>query len=160
MKKQTGIRFYNVIFPVFMIMVLSPMMWLIMIAGNLLIDSLVLWIICRVLHRPSFTQLWKRSIFKVVCFGFLADLLGCALGMFLVMILPVWMNIQDLIPATSETMMALPSVILGGLFVFLLDWKFAFGKTGLNKDERKKAALMLGILTAPYVALIPVAWFL
>lgn len=40
--KSKGIRLNNVIFPLYMIMLLSPYMWLIMLAGNFLIDSLVL----------------------------------------------------------------------------------------------------------------------
>lgn len=41
MKAHT-VKAYNLIFPVYMIMLLSPVLWVFMIIGNFLVDSLVL----------------------------------------------------------------------------------------------------------------------
>ena len=40
--KPAPVKTYNLIFPIYAILLLSPALWILMIAGNFLVDSLVL----------------------------------------------------------------------------------------------------------------------
>ncbi len=69
------VKLYNLIFPIYMICLLSPALWMVMLGGNFLIDSLILLICCK-LFSLNCGMIWKKSIVRVFLFGFLSDLLG------------------------------------------------------------------------------------
>ena len=63
-----------------MIMLLSPVLWVFMIIGNFLVDSLILLATIAILGSINSLRIWKSSIFRIVCFGFLSDLAGSLLN--------------------------------------------------------------------------------
>ena len=75
--KPKDVRLYNVLFPFWMLM-LFPTVWLIVLPGNFLIDSLVLFIALRWLGIDEKKLWYKRHILKIFTFGMLSDLVGAA----------------------------------------------------------------------------------
>lgn len=158
MKKTKPVRLNNVIFPLFMLMVFSPILWLLIIAGNFLIDSLVIWMAVKFFDLPDFKALWKKTILKVVMYGFVADLLAGAINTVLLFGLETLrpgIYPQDIYNFPGCIQAALPAVILGGIFVYVFDRHFAFSKSGLSRKEIVKISLLLAFLTAPYLTMLP-----
>jgi hypothetical protein len=73
MKK--GIKLYNVIFPIWMLLFLPPV-WLVVFPANFAIDSLVFRLGAKFAKLQNILAVYKKSILKIWGFGFLADLLG------------------------------------------------------------------------------------
>jgi hypothetical protein len=146
MKKD--VRLYNVLFPVWMLMTL-PVIWWIVIPGNFLIDSLVLVIAMKVLRQENRKEFYKGHILPVFFFGFLADILAS---------LPMWgMVMLDLGGIYGDSpLLTIPGVVLAGVLIYLFDYYVSFRK--LEKPLRKKLALTFAIATAPYTYLIPSQW--
>lgn len=155
--KSKEVRLYNLIFPVFMIMLLSPAVWLILIAANFFIDSLVLWIGCRIAGVSDFKSVWKKSILRIVFFGFLADMLG---SLALTLMYYGMMFLQWNIPLNSYfwpgcLFTCLPMIVFSGWLVYLFNRKLTLKKAGLHKRQIRTIALSLALLTAPYFAAVP-----
>lgn len=72
MKKE--MRLYNLIFPTFMLFAFHPILLSISLAGNFIIDSLILIIISLIIFKNLDLTLYKRAILKVWICGFIADL--------------------------------------------------------------------------------------
>ena len=68
-------RLYNVLFPAWFLM-LIPTVWLIVLPGNFLIDSLVLVAAMFALKTGEKKQFYKKHILKIFLFGLLADAIG------------------------------------------------------------------------------------
>lgn len=169
-KKNT---LYNVIFPIWFIPYLSfllPNMWwlaIIILVSNFLIDSIVYIISLKVLKIAEIKDCYKKCILKIWGFGFLADIIG---GIF--MILPEFMphNKWFYDNITSKVMYNPYESICGFLwvligfslavfFIFLFNYKVSFKKLDIEVKKKKQIALTLAIATAPYLFLIPTAWF-
>lgn len=154
-----GIRLYNLIFPVFMIMLLSPVLWVIMLVGNFLIDTLVLWIGCKVHHIPDFVSVWKKAFVKMFLFGFLSDWLGCLANsiffMFIQPALGLYPDGLDPYNWPGCALYALPALLITALLLYWFNRKFTFSKTAIPAADRRKLALEIAILTAPYAMMIP-----
>lgn len=160
MKKYSGsVCLYNLIFPVYLIMLLSPALWIFMIAGNFLIDSAVVLAVLALSSCPKKTAVWRKCILKVVLFGFLSDLLGSLLyalfqwGMMLLN-LDLLSTLNPYI-WPSCALHALPAVGIAALFLYYFNSRFSFRKAGLSQPLIHRLALALTVLTAPYVMLVP-----
>lgn len=148
-------RLNNVMFPVYMLFLLLPQVWAIVLPFNFAFDSLVLVLAMRHYQYGSIKETWKRSILRVWGFGFLADIIGAAFITALVFALEAWFDVNVFFNTGTEMVMVLPGVVLAGLLIYILDKKWAFGKTALDAVQRHKLALALAIFTAPYTMLIP-----
>lgn len=153
MKKET--RLYNVLFPVWMFFLIPTAVWLLILPGNFLVDTLVLvlWMYRRKMENKL--QLWKRSILPVWLLGFLSDFVGAGLTMAIMFLLEeIAPNVAlHLFPAA--TLMALPGVLLAGVLIYFLNRRFVFRKSGLSPEEIHSVCLTLALWTAPYTMLIP-----
>lgn len=152
-QKPNGVRVYNVMFPVYMIFLFFPLTWLVILPFNFAFDSLVLALAMRRWQMQDKMGLWKKSILRVWLFGFAADIAGAGL---ITLLYYLTNSVLDFLDFTSwEPLIVLPCVALAGLLIYLLDKKWAFGKTALDAAQRHKLALALAIFTAPYTMLIP-----
>ena len=154
---KNGIRLYNVMFPVWMLVWFPSWLWLLLIPVNYLIDRLVL--------RWSLSGMEERDLF-CLCFcwqiclaGFLADFIGSLLLFALYMLFSsnefgraLAFNAFSDLAAFLTTVLA---IFLSGALIFLLDRRI-LTKSGLEKMRAKRAALRLALITAPYLFLIPV----
>ena len=152
---RKGYRLYNVLFPVYMLFLLFPPVWAIVLPFNFAFDSLVLVLAVRHYRYGGAKEIWKRSILRVWGFGFLADIAGAAFVTLLVFAMEAWADVNVFFNSGTELVMVLPGVALAGWLIYLLDRKWAFGKMMLDAGQRHKLALTLAIFTAPYTMLIP-----
>ena len=146
--KPKDVRLYNVLFP-FWMLVLFPTVWLIVLPGNFLIDSLLLLIALRCLGIYEKMLWYKRHILKIFTFGMLSDLVGAAYMLLLMMRFDVG-NMGD------ELYLTLPAILLAATLIFLSNYYITFRK--VEKPLRLKLALTFAIVTAPYTFLVPSSW--
>lgn len=74
--RKGEVRLYNMILPPFMLMMFSPLLWLISLAGNFIIDSVMVIIISLIMFRKISGEFYKKSILKVWLLGFASDFIG------------------------------------------------------------------------------------
>ena len=146
MKKD--VKLYNVLFPVWMLMTL-PVIWYIVIPGNFIIDSLVLFVAMKMLKLEDKWEFYRRHIIPVFLLGFLADILAA---------IPMWLGVYLDLGGTygDSPLLTIPGVLLAGALIYMFDYFISFRK--LDKPLRKKLALTYAIVTAPYTYLIPSKW--
>jgi len=169
-KKTKEFRLYNVIFPIWFIMFLPPVI-IITLVGNFAIDSLVL-IACFFLfklaaERKSLKEFYRSSILKVWLFGFLADVAGAAI----LFVLGIFGNDlglpHDLISAIDfdpfsnplAVVLILFAMLVSAALIFLLNYKITFKEQIKEKNLRLKIALTLAFVTMPWTFLLPTKWF-
>ncbi|MBR5264115.1 MAG: hypothetical protein IKV50_05400, partial [Clostridia bacterium] len=107
MKKNRDVTLYNVLFPLWMIL-LFPQMWLVVLPGNFLVDSLVLLITMAALKIPSQKRWYKQCILKIFGIGILSDLVGA--GYMLLMLI-----VFDVGSSGSELLLSLPALVISGV---------------------------------------------
>lgn len=146
--KSNKTRLYNVIFPLWML-ILLPQMWLIVLPGNAIIDSLVLIISMHILKMENKLQIYKKCILKVFAFGLLADIVGSAYLLLTALVL----GLGDM---GDELYLTIPALIISAILIFVFDYFISFKK--FDKPKRFKLALIFAIVTAPYTFLIPSSW--
>ena len=153
MKKNRDVTLYNMIFPFWMIL-LFPQMWLVVLPGNFLVDSLVLLISLAVLGIPAKKRWYKHCILKIFGFGLLADAISAGY-----MLLMLW--VFEAGSGGSELFLSLPALVISGVMIFVLTYFFTFDIVGtriLDKSLRLKMSLIFAVVTAPYTFLIPASW--
>lgn len=164
MKKE---KFYNVIFPVWLLILFPPLIFITLI-GNFIIDSLVilfsLWLL-----KISDKSIYKKVIWKVWIFGFLADILGSLLLLggaycfdFTDFLYDHFANPLYLNPSSSFLSLLFCLIVIGisAICIYFLNKRYSFQKTKLKEPEKKKIAILLAIITAPYMFLLPLEPFL
>lgn len=145
MKKD--VKLYNVLFPLWMLL-MFPQMWLIVLPGNFLIDSLVL-LICMMLFKiVEKKDFYKKSILKIFGIGLLSDAVG-AICLFITVITEVW-NFEN------ELYFAIGGIIISAVLIFVLNYYITFKEC--DKKTRMKLSLVFSIVTAPYTFLVPTTW--
>ena len=152
-KENRDVTLYNVLFPLWMIL-LFPQMWLVVLPGNFLVDSLVLLISLAVLRIPAKKRWYKHCILKIFGFGLLADAIGAGYMLLMVFVFEAGSS-------GSELLLSLPALVISGVLIFVLNYFFTFGIVGtriLDKPLRLKMSLIFAVVTAPYTFLIPTDW--
>lgn len=148
--KKKDVRLYNVLFPVWMLVTL-PAVWYLVIPGNFLIDSLVLIVAMKMLNMEDRRTFYKKHILPVFCFGFLADLLAA---------IPMWLSVffwEGLGGTYGDSpLLTVPGVLIGAGLIWVFNYFVSFRKC--DKPLRKKLAWIFAIATAPYTFLIPSGW--
>lgn len=171
MKRKNGIKMYNVVFPIWLLW-LFPLTWIIILPANFIIDSLVVLITLKLLKVNNTKSLYKKSILKVWWFGFLSDLIGA-----LILLVPELMG--KIIPANYSArwdkltsaisyypfesiysfLWVIVAIVVTSFFIYLFNYKASFVDLDMEEDSKKKLALSLAICTAPYLFMLPTAWF-
>lgn len=162
-------KLYNIIFPIWLFLFFPPVI-LITLAGNFLIDSLII-VISYYLFKPnkdiSCLTFYKKSILRVLIFGFISDLIGAAL-------LFACVSLQDVIGLSDAVIqgicydpfsnalaiiLILVAMIISALIILFFNHQFIFNK--LIKDEliRWKIAAFIAVTTLPWTFLLPTKWF-
>lgn len=147
MKERSRVRLYNVLFPFWMLM-LFPQMWLIVLPGNFLIDSLVLLISLHVLKITDKKRWYKGHILKIFGFGLLADVIGAGY-----MLLAFVFGLGRM---GDEPYITLPALVISAVLIFVLNYYATFRKA--DSRTRLRLALTFAVATAPYTFLIPSSW--
>ena len=147
-KSNKDIKLYNVLFPFWMLL-LFPQMWLIVLPGNFIIDSLVLILSMVALKVFGKKQFYKRHILKIYGFGMLSDLIGAAYMFLLIWAFEVG-NMGD------EPYLTVPALMISAILIFVFNYFITFKK--VDKKTRFTLSLIFAIVTAPYTFLVPSSW--
>jgi len=145
-------RVHNVIFPLWLAIFFPPYI-LIPLLGNLLIDGGIISM-GLIFYKQRVSRLdliW--TIIKAWLFGFLADAAGVILLLFLVETLDIvgHFEVWDNVLTTSVYFLI---IALVGLAIYLFNF-LQLRKIGIERAAGKRVALMMGILTTPWIILIP-----
>ena len=158
--KRKETRLYNMLFPSWFLTIGWPALvywWpglLLVLAGNLAIDSLVVLLAAWRLKVPEKAKLWKRSIVRVWLLGFACDAAGALFTALL------WALAQGAIgrhappPFTFYTG-AVPGISLSGVLLYWASRKVSFSLTGLQGKALHSMSLAIALGTAPYLMLLP-----
>ena len=146
MKKE--VKLYNVLFPFWMLL-LFPQLWLIVIPGNFIIDSIVLLVSMFLFKISDKKDFYKKNILKIFSFGMVSDIIGSAY----MLIMMIGLQIGRM---GDELYLTLPALIISAICIFILNYFITF--RNLSKGMRFKLALIFAIITAPYTFLVPSSW--
>lgn len=159
--KNSDVRLYNVLFPVWLLC-FFPVTWIVVLPANFVIDLAVLFITLTIMKVATRKQICKSCILRVWLCGFGADLLGSIL-----MFTPTLLDINnDLIGAINmnpfENVFALIWVTICLFFsavcIYFFNLKYCLEKSDLDLSQKKKVALSMAIVTAPYLFYMPSEW--
>ncbi len=164
------VKLYNIIFPIWLL-IFFPLIIFITLAGNFVIDSLVI-LACVSIFKLAVNSeerktFYKNSIIKVWLFGFLADIIGAAI----LFILGIWgeyfglsyelVSAIDFDPFSNPlaVMVIVFAMLVSALFIFLYNYKITFRELIKDNSVRFKVALTIAIVTMPWTFLLPTKWF-
>lgn len=172
--KKNGIVLYNMIFPLWLLWIF-PVTWIVVLPANLLIDLLVLSLSMRCLNLDGRKEIAKKVVLKVWIVGFVSDFTGTIMMVCAVLIdsfldyqspLGAWwyenmtnavsLNPFETLPAFLWTAAC---ILISGICIYQLNFRLALKKDVPDTAIRKKLALSLAVFTAPYLFLLPTAWF-
>lgn len=146
--KGNGIKLYNVLFPFWMLL-FFPQIWLIVLPGNFIIDSIVLLISMFFLRIADKKQFYKLNIIKIYFVGLFSDFIGAGYMLLLIAVF----NVGQM---GNELYLTLPALAISTALIFILNYFITFKKT--DKSLRLKISIIFSIVTAPYTFLIPSNW--
>ncbi len=147
MKSKKEIRLYNVLFPIWMLLII-PTAWIAVLPANFIVDSLVLLITAKKIGILE-KGIYKKHILRVWIFGFIADLIGAGI------LLGSLYIFEDFFRG-DELIITLPAMLVSAVMIFLFNYRFSF--SDVDKGARLRMALSFAIFTAPYTFLIPLNW--
>lgn len=161
MRKE--VKLYNLIFPmwgIYFFGLLFPAFLLILLPANFVVDSIMLLVLFFLLKLPEKKAIYKKTIWKTWGFGFLADIL--ASGIFFAFsegLSDVFQrgNVNIYLPYSSlpSFLFTTGAVLLAGIFIYVFQRRFVLKKLTLEEGQKKKIALGMAILTAPYLMYLP-----
>ncbi len=157
MKNKKDITLYNMIFPIWMI-ILFPPFWIIAIPLNFIIDSIVFILSLRHLKMREKKKIYGKSILKIFFIGFLSDILGSII----IFMIANMDKYEDLLqplayePATTPLTFFImaTAIIFVGTLIYFLNKTFSFRKVNITSREKHKLSLYLAIFTAPYTYML------
>jgi len=162
MRTRRRPAFYNVMFPLWMLIWFPSWLWLLLIPANYLIDRLVLW--WSLGSAEDRQRFCRQHTWKICLAGFASDFAGSLLllGAYLLLSSSDSDWAHDIIwglgfnPFSSIVglLVTVAAIALSGMCIYALDLRI-IRKTGLSEDQSRHSALMLAVLTAPYLFLIP-----
>ena len=141
-------KLYNIIFPVWLLW-LIPALWIIIIPGNFIFDSLVLIVSMYALKINNKKTFYKKHIFKIFLFGMLSDIIGALFMWTMVMVF-------ETSAYGDDWYVTIPGVLISAGMIFLFNYFVTFRK--LEKKERMKLSIIITAVTAPYTFFIPAKW--
>lgn len=149
MKNQKNtVTLYNVLFPFWMLLMI-PVLWVVVIPGNFIIDSLVLIISLKILKISDKKQWYKKHILKIFLFGMLADIIGSVYMLFMMLVFEIG-SMGD------ELYLTIPALLLSAALIYVFNYFVTFKKA--EQPLRFKLAMIFAVVTAPYTFLVPSSW--
>ncbi|MCI7326150.1 hypothetical protein ACQQ9V_07710 [Hornefia butyriciproducens] len=161
-KNKNEIKLYSVICPIWFLMLMPSWQSLLIFPVNYIIDTAVTFF-----TLPKSEKRWsfcKRHTWKVFIAGLATDLAG---GLLLFPAVPVagdtgieWVDDAMIAiygnPFSDYVALAVCSaaIIVAAFLTYLID-KRIFLKAGLTIRQAKKSAIILAVITAPYLFLFP-----
>ena len=150
--KLFNMGFHPMMFYVF------PTYWLISLPVNFVADSIVLLIGFKIYGQEKVWFNWKKSIFKSWLFGYAADIVAAlillafevAAGIFRASV------IGQAFTGVLPFLCTLIPVLVAGVLIYFFNLKIALRKTELDENAKEKVALLMAIVTMPYLFFLPI----
>lgn len=157
------VKLYNIIFPMYMLWVMPPIIFISAIL-NFIIDSIVILVTEKVLKIKDMFSKYKKVILKVWGFGFLSDFIGAFL-LFLISFLcsdldiPIVYNLNyNPFGNVYALIITIFCIVISGVLIYIFNKKISFKKIDLTDREKHILALTMAILTTPYLFLLPITF--
>ena len=162
MLRRQNATFYNVLFPIWILVWLPSLWWLLLIPLNFILDYCVLYksLPCSA-QRLAFCN---KHAWKICAAGFASDFLGSLflLGVLMVPHSQDWellRNIQNGISFNpfsgwGSFFIVAAAILLSAVCIYWLD-AHLLKRTGLSTEQCRTSARWLAALTAPYLFLLP-----
>ena len=156
--KNNEVRMYNIIMPIWLL-VIFPVMWIPVLAGNFLIDSGLLLLFLKLRKHDNIKEKWKKSIVKVWLFGMLSDIVGGGI-IVLVAVIAGMINgstrfsqaiLGNIWRDPGAAAVCIACMLLSSLLIYLFDSKISFKKAISDERERKILALLFAVVTMPWL---------
>lgn len=163
---QENLKLYNIFFP-FWSLFLFPPFFLLSLPVNFLIDSVVFLLAAKTLKLQNLKSMYKKSIWKIRGFGFLADIIG-AIFLFLSNYIKDRLELPDAFLVgvnynprghRASLLWTIIALLISGFLIFYFNYRWSFSTTNLSDQDKRKLALRLAIWTAPYIFLISLSRF-
>lgn len=163
---QENLKLYNIFFP-FWSLFLFPPFFLLSLPVNFLIDSVVFLLAAKTLKLPNLKNIYKKSIWKIRGFGFLADIIG-AIFLFLSNYIKDRLELPDAFLVgvnynprghRASLLWTIIALLISGFLIFYFNYRWSFSETNLSDQDKRKLALRLAIFTAPYIFLVSLSRF-
>ena len=164
------IRLNNIIFPIWFLLFFPPVI-LITLAGNFIIDSLVILACFKIFKivdsQHNIKYYYKKSIIRVWLYGFLADFIGATI-LFILGILGDSFGLSnelmyginyDPFSNLLAVIIIIFAMLISGLFIFIFNYRVVFKELIKDSYCRFKLALTIAIITMPWTFLLPTKWF-
>ena len=141
----------NLIFPVWMLFYFIPFLLLISLVGNVLIDTAIVSFYAK--RSGMLLSELKWNIVFTIIFGFIADIIGGILLMFIydktsneINYFHIWSNPLNVI-------VHILVILLVGLLIFVFN-RIIYSNSFMDKKDAIKLSLALTLITMPYTFLI------
>lgn len=164
--KNSSIKLYNVIFPIWMLLIF-PQTWLVVAPVNFIIDFAVVFFMMKKLGIQQPKEKTKKVILKVWLCGFIGDLVGGAF-MFISSFFSInnwwYQNVARHVYNPFQSIYAFlwtsACVLVSAAAIYYLNRIYCFKATDFEETHIKKISLALAVITAPYLFLLPTSWFI
>ena len=163
---EKNLKLYNIFFP-FRSLFLFPPFFLLSLPVNFLFDSVVFLLVAKTLKLENLKNIYKKSIWKIRGFGFLADIIG-AIFLFLSNYIKDRLELPDafLIGVNynprghrASLLWTIVALLISGFLIFYFNYRWSFSATNLSDQDKRKLALRLAIFTAPHIFLVSLSRF-
>lgn len=153
-------KVYNIVFPIWILLIASPIIWFVILPTNFLVYTLVLIVACNIFKIKNTLNVYKKSIIKMLIYGFIADFLGGS-----ILLLASKINLDGLFTNVASNpfnswvtvVYILICIFLSAALSYFFNYKLTFKRLDINEKIKKKLALFVAIFTAPYLFFYPVA---
>ena len=163
---QKNLKLYNIFFP-FRSLFLFPPFFLLSLPVNFLIDSVVFLLVAKTLKLANLKNIYKKNIWKIRGFGFLADIIG-AIFLFLSNYIKDRLELSNAFLVgvnynprghRASLLWTIIALLISGFLIFYFNYRWSFSETNLSDQDKRKIALRLAIFTAPYIFLVSLSRF-
>lgn len=176
-------KLYNMILPPFMLMFMAPLLLAITLAGNFIIDSIVLLAVSLFVFKKIDWKFYGKTIFKVWGLGFAGDIVGVIFLNILGQIGYFYINTNhtdksfpyslfnsmnnvlnhsyEVTPYTTGILIS--GIVVAAVSIFMFNYFISFRRAtsvyGFTRTQRALASLAFAVVTAPYTFLLPYEMF-
>lgn len=152
-------KMYSLVLPIWLLLVSGPVLWILILTSNFFVATLVLIIACNVFKLKNVLKIYKRSIIKMVLYGFLADAIGASLLLLVSKINPdgLFTNVANH-PCGSwiTTVYISICILLSAWIAYFFHHRLTFRDLKVSDKKKKQIAVFVAIFTAPYLFFYPV----
>ena len=152
---KRDIKLYNLIFPmwgIYFYAILFPYFFVLLLPANFIVLLPRLLLLLFFLFKvPEKKELYRRGIWKAWGFGFLADFLAAGVLVIISSAVSLPFHIYAPFSSVGAFLFATVGVVLAGVLIYFFHIKFVWKGILLEEGKKKKIALGMAILTAPYL---------